>query len=38
MYILPIWGAKTPERINGNFFGGNGLRRNQAIQIWWRLI
>ena len=33
VYISPIWGAKTPGRIEPNFFGGRRPRRNHVIQI-----
>ena len=38
VYISPIWGAKTPWRIEPNFFGGRRPRCNHAIQIWWRSV
>jgi len=38
VYILPICGAKTPGRIEPNFFDGRRPWRNHAIQIWWRSV
>jgi len=35
VYISPIWGAKTPGRIEPKFFGGRHPRRYHTIQIWW---
>jgi len=33
VYISPIWGAKTPGRIEPEFFGGRRPRRNHDMTI-----
>jgi len=33
VYILPIWGAKTPWTDWAQFFGGRGPRRNQPFKF-----